>query len=395
MATVLALPTAVIAAAAIAFPALFSGGSTTSTAASTAPAAAVPPAARAAAPQPSATVVPEPVPCTPSVTLPASDTSGPKIMIVGDSLTQGSSGDYTWRYRLYQHLAADGVHPDFVGPYNDLFDNVSNTWHCDHSYADPDFGQSDYAYWGMMLATAKNTIGAEVTTYHPQYLVVLLGMDDLTWGLTDAAGTRASLVGFIANARAAEPGIRIVLGLLPPDSHQQQTPSFGAVVADFNRRMEQTARAETTTASPIVIAHDGAGLDTTTDLWDQSHPNAEGEIIMAAGFADALASGFHLGLPYPTPYPAVTPGPSVAPQLSVSGGPGTLTLTWLAVPGANGYVVDVADGRGPFRTLPIPLAGSPWTGEFTPGHTYRIRLRADKGTSPGVYSAPVTVTVPR
>ena len=25
-------------------------------------------------------------------------------MIVGDSITQGSSGDYTWPYRLYEHL---------------------------------------------------------------------------------------------------------------------------------------------------------------------------------------------------------------------------------------------------------------------------------------------------
>ena len=41
---------------------------------------------------------------------------GPRIMIVGDSITKGSSGDYTWQYLLYKHLRADGVSPQMVGP---------------------------------------------------------------------------------------------------------------------------------------------------------------------------------------------------------------------------------------------------------------------------------------
>ena len=32
----------------------------------------------------------------------------PAIMVVGDSISQGSSGDYTWRYRLAKHLTANG-----------------------------------------------------------------------------------------------------------------------------------------------------------------------------------------------------------------------------------------------------------------------------------------------
>src|SRR5262245_48795337 len=42
----------------------------------------------------------------------------PRIMIVGDSITKGSSGDYTWQYRLYKHLRADGFRPRMVGPYH-------------------------------------------------------------------------------------------------------------------------------------------------------------------------------------------------------------------------------------------------------------------------------------
>ena len=32
-----------------------------------------------------------------------------RIMVVGDSITEGSSGDWTWRYRLAKYLDASDV----------------------------------------------------------------------------------------------------------------------------------------------------------------------------------------------------------------------------------------------------------------------------------------------
>ena len=45
-------------------------------------------------------------------------------MVVGDSISHGSAGDYTWRYRLWKHLTGNGVAVDFVGPRRGLFDSV-------------------------------------------------------------------------------------------------------------------------------------------------------------------------------------------------------------------------------------------------------------------------------
>ena len=67
------------------------------------------------------------------VTSPPVPGPSPRIMIVGDSVTQGSSGDYTWQYRLYEHLRADGVSPRMVGPHHTLFNNVTKV-DGDHSY---------------------------------------------------------------------------------------------------------------------------------------------------------------------------------------------------------------------------------------------------------------------
>ena len=43
-----------------------------------------------------------------------------RILIVGDSMTQGSAGDWTWRYGLWKHLDDADVDVDFVGPNDDL-----------------------------------------------------------------------------------------------------------------------------------------------------------------------------------------------------------------------------------------------------------------------------------
>ena len=56
-----------------------------------------------------------------TVPLAAADATQPvRILLLGDSVTQGSIGDWTWRYRLWQHFADAGVAVDFVGPESDL-----------------------------------------------------------------------------------------------------------------------------------------------------------------------------------------------------------------------------------------------------------------------------------
>ncbi len=39
------------------------------------------------------------------------------MMVVGDSISQGGEGDWTWRYRLREWFKVQGVVVDFVGPF--------------------------------------------------------------------------------------------------------------------------------------------------------------------------------------------------------------------------------------------------------------------------------------
>jgi len=322
-------------------------------------------------------------------------------MIVGDSITKGSSGDYTWQYRLYEHLRADGVSPQMVGPYSSLWNNVTNV-DGDCSYADPRFERANDARWGMTLFAEKAAIRAKVARYRPSYLLVLLGLDDIFWFGKSQSAMAANLRSFIAAARAARPRIRIVLGLIPPDIHQQATPAFHASIATYNYTISTTAARLSTAASPIAVARDGTGLHVAADLWDGTHPNANGEIKIAAGFADALASKFHLGRAYPTPFPVLPTGPLTHPQLTVapSSAAGQAVLSWALAPGASGYYVYLADvtrGDTAFSKLLWPLSPSqsPWTAGFLiSGDNYAFRLQACKGVDCGAFSNVYSVTAP-
>jgi len=310
----------------------------------------------------------QPAPCPP---VPGQPSGGSvRIMIVGDSISEGSSGDYTWQYRLYEHLRADGVSPQMVGPYNWLFNNVTNV-DGDCSYADPRFENAHDARWGMTLFSEKAVIGGKVATYRPSYLLVLLGLDDIYWYGVSQSGMAANLKSFIAAARAARPRIRIVLGLIPPDIHQQTDPAFAASIASYNQTISSTAAQLSTIASPIAVAQDGTDINVAADLWDGTHPNANGEVKIAAGF---------------TVRPSSTAGQAV--------------LSWTLSPGAEGYYVylrDVTRGETAFTQLPWPLspAQDPWTaGLLTTGDTYAFKLQACKGADCGAFSNVATVTVP-
>lgn len=319
----------------------------------------------------------------------------PKLMVVGDSITQGSAGDYTWRYRLYRHLVAADVRPDFVGPRTDLYDNVA-AQHGDTSYVDPAFDTDHDAIWGRPLGQAADTIAAEVRAAQPDYLLVLLGINDLTF-FTDPAGTEAHLRRFVRNARDGRANVRFVFGTLLPTSKSVADQEFAARLRDYNARLTRVAAELRRATSPIVVAATGADVVVDADLYDGVHANARGEIKIAAAFADALASQFGVGSPYPRPLPDVPIGPRTAPQLTATPADSMVTLSWTRSPGATGYWVwrRVADSGAEFERLTWPLGAdaSPWTHLYLPnGVTYEFRLQPAKYYADGVMSDVVRVT---
>ncbi|MBZ5736891.1 GDSL-type esterase/lipase family protein [Nocardioides mangrovi] len=307
-----------------------------------------------------------------------------RVLIVGDSVTQGSAGDWTWRYRLWQHLEDDEVDVDFVGPTDKLAGPPPGETNED--YTDPDFDRDHAARWGKRFADPDWPIGDLVEAYHPDVVVELLGVNDLITGIApdqvlDEAGD------FVSDAQAADPGVDVVLG--------QLSQSWIAGVPAYDDGLAALAERGSTDDSRVVVAQAPADYVEDVDTWDPAHPSAQGEVKIAASVADALA-GLGIGDDYPRPLPAVEPVPLESGELTGAPAPGAAVLTWTLPPGATTTIVwvrDVTTGED-WQRRPYGVAGTTFTDQgLPPGHTFDYRIQSGKGSQVSAdYSNVVQVT---
>jgi lysophospholipase L1-like esterase len=302
----------------------------------------------------------------------AEDADPVRILLVGDSVTQGSSGDWTWRYRLWKHFEAAGVAVDFVGPRDDLYDNVSEA-HGSQAYVDPDFDRDHAARWGMNVDVPDVPIATLVERYRPDVVVEMLGVIDLIYG-GRTPETVANRIGtFIDEARSADPGVKMVLA--------EGTQTWFSGVPEFNSQLPDVAEAASAVEPGVVVADTDDGYERFGHTWDQSHPNAVGEAMIAAAVVDALAT-LDIGPPASRPIAAVPLGPRVAPLLAATPGDGGATLSWTGPPGATAQFVWLRDltAGDAWHRLPWPVTGSAWSAsQLVNGHRYQFRLQPVKG----------------
>lgn len=277
-----------------------------------------------------------------------------RIMLSGDSMTQGADGDRTWRYHLWNHLSphVDGL--EFVGPYSDPAssdmilpvpttegedpvapspgstgsfsptdgaspdeeapspgdrDTGGPNWPGsappgEAEYDDPDFDQEHNALWGRTLRDASASIGEEVRTHQPDVLCAMLGVNDLLWPVS-MEEMEKSLRGYVEAARSGNPNLRVVLAEVVPIALADSDEGFALRVYAYNELVREVARDMSTQASPV-ISLDVANKEeweVSADTYDGTHPNADGELKIAAAFADALSRGYEIGPGYPRPLP--------------------------------------------------------------------------------------------
>lgn len=317
---------------------------------------------------------------------PAPDDPPVRVMLLGDSVTEGSSGDWTWRYRLWNHLQDVGETVDFVGPSS----SVEPTGSDPEVYADPGFDRDHAAQWGRWAVEGTDMVAGLVTEHRPDVLVVNLGINDLIWG-TQAWIVEFILADLVRNAQAADPDLDVVLGELTQTWMVFEDEPRARMV---NAALRGLAERLTTDASTVVVAATADGYD-RADTYDDSHPAASGEVKIAAAVADALA-GLGVGGPYPRPLPVVPSTPSVAPTVSATAGAGRVNLSWTRVPGATGYSVTYsgAGASGPTTVTVDEAKRRAGVTGLKGGSGYTFQVRAHKGTSVGVAGKVAATPVP-
>lgn len=318
-----------------------------------------------------------------------------RILITGDSITQGSAGDYTWRYRLWKKLITGTAAVDFVGPRTDLYNNVTDQ-PGSQAYAAAFEERSHGAKWGGSLRYDGNGINAMVTSSVPDILVEMLGSNDLAY-LTNPADTIANLRTYVADARAAAPGIDIVVGeVVTRFDPWSNSVSLEAQASEYASRLSSLASELNTSSERVVVARTGNGWNPKTMTWDGTHPNPTGETHIAQRVSEALAS-IGVGSVSPNisadvPWDVPGPNPSVTPGIEEA------TLSWeRSSTGSTGMFIQqrltTLAGQA-WQELPYAVPATNFTtANLVAQGDYQFRLRPSKGWNEGTAGPAIATTV--
>ncbi|MEU1850379.1 SGNH/GDSL hydrolase family protein [Streptomyces sp. NPDC019990] len=217
-----------------------------------------------------------------------------RFMPVGDSMTIGSAGEHTWRYRLWQHLSRSYRGPcTLVGPREALYDKLAEAPQS-YAYAQPDFPQAHLAGWGEGWLHMAPLIGGAVRSCRADVLLVSLGLIDLGF-YTNAEQTAENVRRFVAEARAANPRVRIAVLPVIPNVRAESDAPFAAQVTRFNELLAKAVADLDEPRSPLLLASPPPSYDIHLDTYDGTHPNASGEHRIAEAFAEAMYQAWDVG----------------------------------------------------------------------------------------------------
>ncbi|KAJ6779723.1 hypothetical protein PWT90_02066 [Aphanocladium album] len=301
----------------------------------------------------------------PPTSTPPPPTSKPsKFMFVGDSITHGHQGDYTWRYRLWQWFKAKAPETplSFVGPYTGTQSpepalppqppvvegelKPAETVKNDKYAADVDsaFDSHHFAVWGRAAAQVKSEIFDRVKTYQPDMLLIALGFNDMGWFYSDDVGTLESMKAIVDQARAAKPDIKFAIANVPQRAAIGGRQDLIDKTTRYNAALKDALPKWSTESSQIehvdFAGHYDCQPSGCPDGYDGLHPNAVGEYSIAKAFAETLHNKFGIGsggLDSPATYPIRSV--DLPNNIKAEGVATGVAVTWDPIFGAMGYDV--------------------------------------------------------
>ncbi|KAL0932878.1 fibronectin type III domain-containing protein [Colletotrichum truncatum] len=285
-----------------------------------------------------------------------------KIMIVGDSMSQGHEGDFTWRYRLWQWLQKEDVDFQFVGPYTgtktpieahppkppplkdvsppeNMLDDSGPIDAGGYAHG-VDFPSHHFSVWGEQAAHSAQNISTNTELFKPDYLLVMLGFNDMGWGILNPEGTVGAMKKLLANARAANPTLRFAVANVPQRTPVDGTENLLKMVKTYNHLLKASIGDWSLEDSPVKLVRVWETYNCSEGSYDGLHPNSIGEFQIAKAFSETLTAEFGIGgeelkIPSNTPE-RPTPIPA---NITAKVMPYGIAVTWAPVYGAFGYDV--------------------------------------------------------
>jgi lysophospholipase L1-like esterase len=195
-----------------------------------------------------------------------------RILPLGDSITKGKTGHWSYRRDLEAALLGASCSFDFIGKQSGP-NSGPGTALVDRNHEGHSGFRSD-----EILAKLNWWLNGNA----PDWALVHVGTNDVLQG-TSIAAARTNTSGIIDKLRNANPNVGILLAQVIPN-----LPGNEAAVVALNDELVSLAAQKDTQASPVIVVDHYSGYSTFTDNYDQIHPNDDGEAIMAQRWFDAL-----------------------------------------------------------------------------------------------------------
>jgi hypothetical protein len=261
-----------------------------------------------------------------------------KLTFIGDSITQGGNGDYpSYRYQVFKRLAQNGVPADestgyrftgsVTGPQTtpvlttpgvngQVFENKHDGhygWRASWINArvrlpanrrSNNRGEGTLLNWtGQAVPQQYDLSGPDATvpypdpaasgtgntgtTYVPDTVSIMIGINDLGDDNNSANQVVADIGTLIDQLRAANPDVRVFVNHL---LYTNQTTAMRNAVDAVNGQLASLAAAKnaSSTTSPVWVIDANTGFNPVTMTYDNVHPNAAGEQHVGDRIAAAM-----------------------------------------------------------------------------------------------------------
>jgi fibronectin type 3 domain-containing protein/lysophospholipase L1-like esterase len=207
----------------------------------------------------------------------------PRIMPLGDSITEGWQGRDSYRPWLWNLLAEAGHTVDFVGNRTGIAGGLTPPH--------PNYDQNHQGTAGWRADQLQAFVIPWANANPPDIVLVHTGTNDINQGQSNAS-TETEIRGIIDNLRTVVPNVKILLAQIIPLAGKTSQ------VIDLNNRIANIVTSKTTAQSPVIKVDHYTGFNTANQP-DGVHPDAAGEQFMAGRWNTAL--GTVLGAPTPPP----------------------------------------------------------------------------------------------
>ena len=239
------------------------------------------------------------------------------------------------------------------------------------------------AFWGRQAAQSRHTIREWVSEYKPDYLLILLGFNDLGWFVSGPEGLIGDMGNLVNEAREAKPDIKLLVGNVVDREFIKGRQDLVDNTARYNKLLKSTIQSWFRWESPISYVDVNANYNCRPggcpDGYDGLHPNALGEYHIAQAFARVLQSDYgYQGVDFRVPEnvdgrPVSTPG-----NVRSVSYPEGLFAVWDPVENARGYQIRwrVKGATGWWSEGDVyPVTNGNWQVWVIDGQTWEFQVR--------------------